>query len=229
MIKNQEIKMELLKEFYCAEGGMAFIRDAYKFIIEDDPKPESANTQSGVTTHVYQDGIYLLDGKRATLFVGEETECIGDCIGVAIVQGSKSLVVSLKDAFDGDTILTTKKDPDNCKGNYIDNCDDAVADWNGKANTDHLKSVGLAADIELKDGEYIPSMGEMLFIFAHKKELNQALAFVGGQPIKNDWYWTSTETSATTAWHLSLLSGTMYGSTKASGQGRVRAVSAFIS
>jgi hypothetical protein len=52
----------------------------------------------------------------------------------------------------------------------------------------------------------------------------------GGQPIADDWYWTSTEYSATTAWYLALDYGRMGSNgTKATTTLRVRPVSAFIS
>ena len=114
-------------------------------------------------------------------------------------------------------------------GNYIDAYIDAVADWNGQKNTEHLKAVGLSDNISLSDGWYIPSMGEMLFIFTHRKEVNAALEKAGGQPIADDWYWTSTEYSATHAWYLNLYDGFMLNGPKATTTHRVRPVSAFIS
>ena len=97
-------------------------------------------------------------------------------MGILLVQGERSIIIALQDCNDGEeTTLTKQKDPSNLKGNYIDTCIDAVADWNGQQNTEHLKAVGLNADIILEDGQYIPSMGEMLFIFTNRKEVNAAL------------------------------------------------------
>ena len=151
-------------------------------------------------------------------------------MGVLLVQGERSIIIALRDCNDGEeTTLTKQKDPSNLKGNYIDTCIDAVADWNGQKNTEHLKAVGLSDNISLSDGWYIPSMGEMLFIFTHRKEVNAALEKAGGQPIADDWYWTSTEYSATNAWNLGLGNGFMRSDTKATSTRRVRPVSAFIS
>ena len=112
---------------------------------------------------------------------------------------------------------------------YKDNYLDAVADWNGKANTEHLKAIGLNKEIVLADGEYIPSLGEMYLIYLNRKALNQALELIGSDPIKDDWYWTSTESSATNAWLLNLNNGLASSYTKASSTNHVRPVSAFIS
>ena len=136
--------------------------------------------------------------------------------------------MALHDQANSDDItLTAKKDDTNYNG-YIDNYLDAVADWDGKTNTEHLKQIGLNKDITLSDNEYIPALGEMLFVFLNRKAVNQALEAVGGTPIDGVWYWTSTEYSATYAWLLTLTYGNAINTTKASYTHRVRAVSAFI-
>ena len=125
-----------------------------------------------------------------------------------------------------DITLTAKKDETEYDG-YIDTYLDAVANWTGRANTEHLKQIGLNKEISLAENEYIPSLGEMLFVFLNRKAINEALEAVGGTPIDGVWYWTSTEHSATYAWNLGLYGYAGTG-TKASYTGRVRAVSAFI-
>ena len=232
MTENQKLKMELLKEFAISDEpkSIEVCRAMYQFMVEDDAAP-SAATPATDKKHL-KDGVYYVcddDAKtivpfKATLTAPEDT------MGVLLVQGERSIIISLHNCADGEEItLTTRKDPTDIKGNYIDTCIDAVADWNGKQNTEHLKAVGLNADIILEDGQYIPSMGEMLFIFTHRKEVNAALEKAGGQPIADDWYWTSTEYSATNAWGLNLNNGLMYRNTKATYTYRVRPVSAFIS
>ena len=100
---------------------------------------------------------------------------------------------------------------------------------NGKAYTEHLRPI-LNPEIELSDGWWIPSLGEMYRIFINFGAINRALKFAGGDLIKQTWYWTSTENSATNAWGLTLSVGITGGwTTKASDTRRVRPVSAFIS
>lgn len=178
------------------------------------------------------DGIYLVlaDG-NCHKFTG--TNIILDCdnpiIGIGVKQGDKSLIVALHDAADGeDVTLTTCKDKKDYNG-YITEYIDAVADWNGKTNTDHLKAENLNPAINLKDGWYIPSVAEMYLIYLHRKAINEALEYVGGSPIPGIWYWTSTESSAADAWGLYLGDGSLgHWHAKASGKLRVRPVSAFI-
>jgi hypothetical protein len=77
---------------------------------------------------------------------------------------------------------------------------------------------------------WLPSLGEMFMIYANMTKINYALSLItGATQLVEDWYWASTEGSATGAWGLYLNSGgTGNWLTKASNTGRVRAVSAFI-
>lgn len=194
----------------------------------EDTTPEPTST---VLDTAPADGVYLVmrDG-LCDKFTG--TNLILDCdnpvIGIGIKQGDRGVIVALKDVADGeDVTLTTREDTTDYDG-YIPEIIDAVADWNGAANTAHLREIGLNPAIALKDGEYIPSVGEMYLIYTHLREINAALRHVGGMEIADEWYLTSTEYSATYAWHLYLSNGLLYPwYTKASDKGRVRPVSAF--
>lgn len=103
-----------------------------------------------------------------------------------------------------------------------------MADWNGERNTENLKKQGLNSQIELRPGEYIPSLAELYLICLNRKKLNEALEFVGGQLLGDLWYWSSTEISAPLAWYLYLDGGSANLGTKATGKYGVRAVSAFL-
>ena len=172
------------------------------------------------------DGVYLIDTKgNAVRYDGETTETVNDTAYIGIVQGSHSVAISLHDVSEDEITLTSKKDDG--KGHYIDSYMDAVQDWQGKKNTEHLQAVGLNPAIQLKDGEYIPTLAELYLICLNRKAINAAMRFVGGQELAG-WYWSSTESSATYAWYLYLDGGSANFSTKAAGTGRVRPVSAFL-
>ena len=230
MTENQKLKMELLKEFAISNEpkSIEVCHEMYKFMVEDEAPTPSVPTNG---KHPKDGVYYICDDEKKTIVPFKATLTPPeDAMGVLLVQGERSIIIALRDCNDGEeTTLTKQKDPSNLKGNYIDTCIDAVADWNGQKNTEHLKAVGLSDNISLSDGWYIPSMGEMLFIFTHRKEVNAALEKAGGQPIADDWYWTSTEDSATLAWHLYLYSGLVLSNPKATNTFRVRPVSAFIS
>ena len=172
------------------------------------------------------DGVYIIDCKgNAVRYDGETTESVNDTAYIGIVQGSHSVAISLRDVSEDEITLTSKKDDG--KGHYIDRYIDAVQDWQGKKNTEHLQAVGLNPAIQLKDGEYIPTLAELYLICLNRKAINAAMRFVGGQELKG-WYWSSTEFSATSAWFLYLSCGYANSTTKAAGTGRVRPVSAFL-
>lgn len=244
MTEKQEMKLQLLDKFANIEKPetVDFCRKAYEFLAEGETTPQP---QAGavVATDQKPDGIYLvldvgkrdgiylvLDGGKRVLFTGDNNadDCAA-CIGIGVKWGSRAIVVALNDQADGEDItLTANKDKGDYAG-YIDNYLDAVADWNGKANTEHLKKIGLNQNITLPDGWYIPSLGELYFVFLNRKAINAALEYVGGKTIDDYWYWTSTESSATYAWYLGLGNGGANYGAKASYTYRVRAVSAFIS
>lgn len=176
------------------------------------------------------DGIYLIDTKgNAVPFIGDKTETINEIAYVGIVMGSHSVAVSLIEQAQRDNITLTKKNTNKCTESiYHTKYIDAVADWNGKQNTENLKKQGLNSKIELRSGEYIPSLAELYLICLNRKKLNEALKFVGGQLLDDLWYWSSTEYSATTAWILYLSNGNASDPTKAAVKSRIRAVSAFL-
>jgi len=199
-------------------------------VVDAGPAQIDTSKLRTVLKQVAPDGIYLVfEGGEFDLYKpGQVTEAQKqNCIGVAVKLGGKSICVSLFDMARGEEItLTAGKDTTGWDG-YKDNTLDAGADWDGKGNTEHLKAVGLNPEITLLDGQFIPSVAQWRFIYLFRKELNQALAELGGDELAS-WYWTSTESSATGAWGLGLSSGYMGYTTKASIRGRVRAVSAFI-
>ena len=216
----QKIKMALL---VINHANVENAQKAYDFVMADSKEPANQATPSEMA-----DGIYLIKktGKPVLFAPGCNKK---DCVAVGIKLGSKSIAVALKDAADGEDITLTDKEDKTKYDGYINNYTDAVADWNGKANTKHLEGIGLNEDIKLEAGQYIPAVGEMYLIYLHKKSLNEALEAVGGEPIADDWYWTSTEHNSSTAWILGLSDGALSGwYDEATSSGHVRAVSAFI-
>ena len=214
-----QVRMTLLKETgYNVETA----QKCWDFVRGGDEAKKQEPTSDRLA-----DGVYLIDTKdNAVRYDGEDTETVNDTAYIGIVQGSHSVAIALQDVSEDEITLTSKKDDG--KGRYIDNYLDAVQDWQGKKNTEHLQAVGLNPAIQLKDGEYIPTLAELYLICLNRKAINDAMRFVGGQKLAG-WYWSSTEYSATYAWRLGLNDGRAYTwSTKATGTGRVRPVSAFL-
>ena len=173
------------------------------------------------------DGVYIIDCKgNAVRYDGENTETTNFTSYIGIVQGSHSVAIALQDVREDEITLTAKKSKKD-HGGYKDNYMDAVQDWDGKGNTERLKQIGLNPAIQLKDGEYIPTLAELYLICLNRKAINAAMRFVGGQELAG-WYWSSTEYTATNAWFLYLSNGGANLGTKAAYTDRVRPVSAFL-
>ena len=170
--------------------------------------------------------------------------------GVAIVEGGKILVVAPTQAT---TKLTWSSGDVSGGGTTTWDRVTALNDWNGKTNTQkqiaaskegavtntasyapgfcNLYSRSNANGKGLTAGKWwLPSLGEMMMIYANMTKVNYALSLISGATqLVEDAYWTSTEASATNAWYLYLSFGHAGNGTKASCQSYVRAVSAFIS
>lgn len=217
LAENQKLRCALPTK---CDFNVAKADEAYKFIMGSEAATAEPQTET------YPDGIYIVDGKgKAVLYTGPETKW-DHCAGIGIKQGSKSLLVGLADAVDTanqNCELTTKQGG----SRFFKSHTGAVADWDGKAGTDDLREI-LNPSIKMDEKQYIPSLGQMYFILSHLKAVNEALAFIGGQPLEVDaWYWSSTSYSANNAWYLYLSNGYASTNPKATTQGRVRPVSAF--
>ena len=77
---------------------------------------------------------------------------------------------------------------------------------------------------------WLPSVGELLMMYANKLKINYALSLIkGAQLLDSSWYWSSTENSSANAWTLNFSDGILYGWLgKVQNKGRVRPVSAFL-
>lgn len=170
--------------------------------------------------------------------------------GVVIVEGGKVLVVAPTEA--SETLLWSSAAVSG-GGTTTNDRVTAFADWNGKSNT--AAQIAKSSDSVItntasyapgfcnlysrtnSNGKgltagkwWLPSLGEMMMIYANLTKINYALSLISGATqLVETAYWTSTERSAPNAWILSLYDGSANGYAKATPKVRVRAVSAFIS
>lgn len=213
---------QMLRYFIFKDCGFdeEIAKKSYDFVMGNEPEPQP---ESKPTTEL-ADGIYLMYGKTAVPYTGYEVSKDGKegCTGIGVKFGGKSLVVVLNDISDDDIELTTKQGGTR----FITDYHQAAEDMDGKAATDDIRDI---LNMGIADDEYIPSLGELYFMLAHFTRINAALEAVGGEPLRNDWYWSSTQYSTTYAWILTLSNGgATYWYTKATNQYRVRPVSAFL-
>lgn len=163
--------------------------------------------------------------------------------GVMVVEGGKILVVAPTEAT-----LYWSSAAVSAGGKTTTDRETALNDWTGKTSTaaqiTHSEcntesyAPGFCASYErvnangqgLTAGKWwLPSLGELMMIYANMRKINYALSLINGATqLAETWYWSSTEYSATYAWGLYLNDGTAGSGTKAASQGRVRPVSAFL-
>ena len=163
--------------------------------------------------------------------------------GVMVVEGGKILVVAPTEAT-----LYWSSAAVSAGGKTTTDRETALNDWTGKTSTaaqithneckTESYAPGFCASYErvnangqgLTAGKWwLPSLGELMMIYANMRKINYALSLINGATqLAETWYWSSTEYSATHAWILYLSNGAASNTPKATYQGRVRPVSAFL-
>lgn len=163
--------------------------------------------------------------------------------GVMVVEGGKILVVAPTEAT-----LNWSSAAVSAGGKTTTDRETALNDWTGKASTaaqithneckTESYAPGFCASYERVNANgngltagswWLPSLGELMMIYANMRKINYALSLINGATqLAETWYWSSTESSATSAWGLYLGDGIASYGTKATSQGRVRPVSAFL-
>lgn len=212
MTENQKFRSDLLTRM---GNDIEQAKRAYEFIMAEVNIPVAETTPTSATQAGY--GVYLVyeDG-HSELFNGTNKK--EGAISVAFKNGPVSLKLYYEDI---EVSMECEDDEDR----YIETYDDAVADFDGIGNTKSLLSRGWDANFE--EGFFCPSLGQLYYMYPLKKELNNALEYIGAKPIENRWYWSSSEYSAPGAWGLGFSSGSFSGSLKVY-ERRVRPVSAFV-
>lgn len=202
----------------------------------------SINSGIFIMTHRKSDNyplMYCCDQWTAQQAAGE----IAD--GVAVVEGGKILIVAPTEATE--KLLWSSAAVSGGETTTTDRIT-ALNDWNGQANTaaqaaktqcsGESYAPGFCAAYSrvnangqgLTAGQWwLPSLGEMMMIFANMQKINYALSLIeGATQLQATAYWASTEYSELNAWYLNLnLGGANFG-TKATYKYLVRAVSAFL-
>ena len=172
-----------------------------------------------------EDGIYLCyeDGYKEPFPTAEETTTHGQVTRIGIKVGKHKVGLSLKSIGEQKLPYNSNRNSDDF--DYKNQELHALDDYDGKSNTDHLKLNGEFV-FDLDDDEWIPALGELVIIFKNKDKLNEALAFVGGDKLTNECYWSSTERYVNRAWGVCFSMGYVYDNYKNANYG-VRTVCEF--
>ena len=207
---NKVIKYAILK-------GVGFdlqkAKEYYDFINEEPVAMDEAKRR---------DGIYLIyhNGEVKPYANGCSNENVRY---IGVVHNGHSFSLALNDITDVALLPDGKKAG---KRKRLDRECDAIYDFDSVKNTEALCEDNPKLRDVLNDGEAIPALG-VLNIIAHlRDEINEALAYIGGQELKDTWYWSSTESGLYGAWSVYLSNGYTYGNGKFYANA-VRAVAAF--
>lgn len=210
-----------------------------------------ASLLGGLNLNAMNDGVFIMFHRKSDNFPlavktdkwtsyqnsGEIAE------GVMVVEGGKILVVAPTEAT-----LYWSSAAVSAGGTTTTNRLTALDDWTGKTSTaaqiTHSEcntesyAPGFCASYERVNANgkgltagrwWLPSLGELMMIYANMRKINYALSLINGATqLAETAYWSSTEYSATHAWYLPLNDGNAGITAKAAHQNRVRPVSVFL-
>ena len=158
---------------------------------------------------IIEDGVYLVEKgflpRRFEDVAGVQNP--KECDVMVSYHGHKWIVA--KEDLKGDKLPLFSDDshPEDTSSFY--KCEiDALNEFDMYSCTEHLREAGLA--FELDADLYIPTVGQLAAMFLFRKELNKALEMVGGTPMKEDAYWSSSEVNAWYSWLVGFFSGHVY-------------------
>lgn len=167
------------------------------------------------------DGLYIIykDG-HAEPFTGDNSK---DCVRyIGLKHRYMSFAISLTE-HDIIQLLDDDSREESGSGTYYERECDALFDIDGRGNTERLVVRNPKLRNLLKDGEYIPSLRQLNLMAHYKDSINDALKYIGAEPLASAWFWSSTESSQYNAWYVYFFIGDT-GSYSKYGSGRVRAV-----
>lgn len=167
------------------------------------------------------DGLYIIykDG-HAEPFTGHNSK---DCVRyIGLKHRYMSFAISLTEHDSVQLLDDDSREKSRSETYYERKCD-ALFDIDGRGNTERLVARNPKLKNLLKDGEYIPSLGQLNLMAHYMDELNKAFAYVSASPLSSTWYRSSTESSPSVAWYVDFSIGSAYYSDKYNSS-RVRAV-----
>lgn len=183
------------------------------------PKNERCVCENRVPSR--KDGLYLIYGNgHAEPFTRENFK--KNVCYIGLKHKDVSFAISLTE-HDRVQLLDDDSRKESGSETYYERECDALFDINGRGNTERLVVRNPKLRNLLKDGEYIPSLRQLNLMAHYKDSINDALKYIGAEPLASAWFWSSTESSQYNAWYVYFLIGDT-GSYSKYGSGRVRAV-----
>ena len=170
------------------------------------PPDEEEGCKHEYIEPIIEDGVYIVEKgflpRRFEDFAGVQNP--KECDVMVSYHGHK-WIVAKEDLKDEELpLFSDDSHPEDTSSFY--KCEiEALNDFDMKSCTEHLRKAGIA--FELDADLYIPTAGQLAAMFLFRKELNKALEMVGGTPMEEGVYWSSSEYNAWISWSFGFGSG----------------------
>lgn len=210
---KDEQKLNLLQlainnasDFEEAKVYISFIFGFKELSATRTPSDDEEDCKHEYIEPIIEDGVYLVeDGFMPVRFNGAKSVSSPKLCDVMVSYHGHKWIVAKEDIGDDKLPLLSKDaHPEDTSSLYM--CEiEALNDFDMFSCTEHLRKAGLA--FELDADLYIPTAGQLAAMFFFRKELNKALEMVGGTPMKEDAYWSSSEVNAYISWTVGFNDG----------------------
>lgn len=197
MTKNQEIKMQLIKELAHVENPVRVCREAYKFLKENEGEEKQDPLEDYNDIHVHLvNGVYIVYSDDSFKIYEEGHTSLEDVKMIGIVYDGHSFGIPLDGSYGKQRLLKKDSYP---KDEYCQCECEALADWDFVKHTNHLKRLGLA--FEIKDGHYLPTAPVWIAIYKCRDTINKILQQLNATPIDfEEDYWFAQRCGVSGAW-----------------------------
>lgn len=219
---KESFKLQLLRTAANNASSVEDVKVVLDFITKNEKPKESKRVE--VKTSL-EDGVYVVFSSGEIKPVSEYNEQC-EPAKVLMIYSAHSWIVAPRDAECGETTLL-KEDADRESDSPFYKAEiEALNDFDMESCTDHLRKAGLA--FELDDDMFIPTAGQLAAMWLYRDSLNKALKATGGEPLKTDeCYWSSSEISAYSSWHVDFNDGYVSINSNKYSSGYVRPCTAF--
>ena len=207
---NDEQKLNLLRlaidnasDFDEAKSYASFILGDGSPIATCTPRTDDSD---GCTKAVKDGGVYIVaNGFSPVPFGLVRLVQDPEKLDVMVSYHGHNWIVAKEDLKGDELLLFSSYSHPEKTSSFYKRQIEALNDFDMKSCTKRLRNVGIA--FELDADLYIPTVGELAAMFLFRRELNEALEMVGGTPMKEEVYWSSSENSAYYCWGVGFLDG----------------------
>jgi hypothetical protein len=213
--------------FYSTKAGNSFTSRDYNELI-NKPVTDGSETKINAGTFVSVTGT----GTIASPYVVNSNPVMGGFshyIGEPYNGGIIFYLYKRQDGTEHALVVSLTETSDILQNPTSDTNADSF--WDGAGNTvKYTNSPAVTWATGLGYGWYLPSVDELSLLWQNRFHVDKGLASVGGTPLSDANYWSSTEVSASTnlGWQLDLLSGNARRSQSKGSPEKVRAVRGMI-